>query len=86
MIPMYFHTFIRPGLAIHAYFLLSFSGEASDNTLERPRAADAAAAALDDAREDGDGDGDGDAPSVKTGERPPGSRSPTPPHELPKLA
>ena len=77
--PMYFHTFIRPGLAIHAYFLPSFSGEASDNTLERPRAADAAAAALDDAREDGDGDGDGDDPSVKTVERPPGSRSPTPP-------
>ena len=76
---MYFHTFIRPGLAIHAYFLLSFSGEASDSTLERPRAADAAAAALDDAGEDGDGDGDGDDPSVKTVERPPGSRSPTPP-------
>ena len=83
---MYFHTFIRPGLAIHAYFLLSFSGEASGSTLERPRAADAAAAALDDAMEDGDGDGDGDDPSVKTVERPPGSRSPTPPHELPKLA
>ncbi len=46
------------------------------STLQRPRAADAAAAAMDDAVQAGDGED----PSVTTvADAAPGSRSPTPP-------